>query len=187
MQTIGVIADTHIPDRAKTIPQAALDIFQNANVSTILHAGDISLLRVLDQLSEIAPVKAVRGNRDLLFGRGLPSSRMIEIEGVQIGISHGHGTLFEYLIDKAKYLLRGPGTFKILEERILKKFPGADIIIFGHSHTPLNRREKNGQILFNPGSPSFPNEFISNLLPSVGLIHLESGEAEAKIVYMGKN
>ena len=187
MQTIGVIADTHIPDRSRNLPQAALDIFENAKVSGILHAGDISIPKVLDQLSEIAPTQAVKGNRDLFFGGNLPSSRIINTDNVNIGMSHGHGTLSEYLIEKARFIFRGPGSFKIIEERMLRLFPIADVIIFGHSHAPLNRKEKNGQLLFNPGSPTFPNEFISNLLPSVGLIHIESGNITAEIVHMGKN
>ena len=186
MQTIGVIADTHIPDRTHNLPQAGLDIFRKANVSKILHAGDISVPKVIEQLTEIAPTYAVRGNRDLFFGKKLPSNRIIQIENVRIGMSHGHGTLPEYLIEKTKSILRGPGSFGIIEERMLRLFPESDIIIFGHSHAPLNRKQKNGQVLFNPGSPSFPNEFISNLLPSVGLIHIESGNIHSEIVYLEK-
>lgn len=145
MQTIGVIADTHIPDRTRFLPQKVLDIFQDAKVSRIMHAGDISLKRVLTQLEEVAPVHAVRGNRDLFLGKNIPRYQLLEIEQIRIGLSHGHGSWAEYLIDKARYLLRGPGSFKEVEDRVLRHFPQTKVILFGHTHTPVSRVLVNGQ------------------------------------------
>ncbi len=61
---LGVVADTHVPDKAKTLNPQVLAILRQAEVSAILHAGDISSPGVLTALGEIAPVYAVLGNRD---------------------------------------------------------------------------------------------------------------------------
>ena len=87
---IGVLADTHIPDRSRRLNPKIADIFRAAKVELILHAGDISIPRVLRKLEEIAPVHAVRGNRDLFWSANLPMHRVLEIEGNKIGMTHGN-------------------------------------------------------------------------------------------------
>ena len=57
---IGVLSDTHMPKRGARLPDAVLRHFED--VELILHAGDLSTLAVLDQLSAYAPVEAVQGN-----------------------------------------------------------------------------------------------------------------------------
>ena len=57
---IGLISDTHIPDRAKELPQNVLDAFND--VDMIIHAGDLTSLDVIEKLEETAPVMAVQGN-----------------------------------------------------------------------------------------------------------------------------
>ena len=64
MITLGVVADTHVPDRARQINPDLLRVLRQAQVQAILHAGDVCSQVVLDQLGQIAPVYAVRGNRD---------------------------------------------------------------------------------------------------------------------------
>ena len=64
MIRLGVISDTHIPDRARRLNERVIPVFREAGVSAILHAGDVSTPRVLKQLEEVAPVYATRGNRD---------------------------------------------------------------------------------------------------------------------------
>ncbi|MCB2209497.1 metallophosphoesterase family protein [bacterium] len=61
---IGVIADTHIPDRVRDFPTGLLQQFRNAEVDLIVHAGDVSSWRAIRTLEEIAPVTIVQGNRD---------------------------------------------------------------------------------------------------------------------------
>lgn len=184
MQTIGVIADTHIPDRAKSLPQQVLQLFKEAQVSAILHAGDICTPAVINTLQSIAPVYAVKGNRDVLFFNQLPSRLDIKFDNVKIGMSHSHGNLFDYLLDKLQYLIRGPGSFKVFEERVVRAFPEADVIIYGHSHAPRLQKIESGQTLFNPGSPQFPNILFSNLKPSVGLIDIDGSQFQARIVFL---
>jgi putative phosphoesterase len=81
--TLGVIADTHIPDRARSLDPQLLSIFDAAQVKAILHAGDVCVPRILDELGEIAPVHAVRGNRDLWALRQLPLSLEIRFRRSQ--------------------------------------------------------------------------------------------------------
>lgn len=70
--TVGVVADTHIPDKARWLHPALIPALQRAGVQTILHCGDISAPRVVAMLEQVAPVVAVRGNRDWAFARVLP-------------------------------------------------------------------------------------------------------------------
>ncbi len=75
---VGVVADTHVPDRAIDIHPALIPQLKAAGVQRILHAGDVCAPSVLEQLGEIGPVTAVRGNRDWLFGnRSLSMSATI--------------------------------------------------------------------------------------------------------------
>lgn len=82
---IGVISDTHIPKRAKRVPDAALRHVED--VELILHAGDLSSLAVLDQLEAYAPVVAVQGNVELpeVTAR-LPIKRELVVGGCAIGL-----------------------------------------------------------------------------------------------------
>ena len=72
MTTLGVISDTHIPDRTPQLNPRVLEVFQQARVTQILHAGDIMVQSVLDELATIAPVQAVCGNRDIWNLKHLP-------------------------------------------------------------------------------------------------------------------
>src|SRR5215470_12582980 len=80
----------------RAIPPAAFDAL--AGVDAILHAGDICVQRVLDALGELAPVYAVRGNRDLALR--LPLDRELTFDGVRLGLTHGHGGFSRYLGEK---------------------------------------------------------------------------------------
>jgi hypothetical protein len=129
---IGVISDTHIPSRAKSIPEAALDLF--ANVDLILHAGDLSTIAALDPLQTFAPVYTVYGNvesDDVMAA--LPAKREIEVGGCVIGMIH---TL---------------GQRKTYAATARSEFPEARVVVFGHSHIPLVE-ESAGLLLLNPGS-----------------------------------
>ena len=77
---IGLISDTHLPNRATEIPEKVFETFEN--VDLILHSGDICSFDVIDQLNKVAPTLAVRGNMDPFTEEELPSSRIIEKEGI---------------------------------------------------------------------------------------------------------
>jgi putative phosphoesterase len=158
---IGVIADTHIPERAKEIPQQVLEAFKQTDM--IIHAGDLADLSVLEKLKSLCKtVKAVSGNMDHNEVKArLPEKEIIEIANYRIGVMHGYGA---------------PANLIELLELAFKN-DKVDVVIFGHSHTALN--EKKGNILyFNPGSPT---DKIFSPYNSYGIIEINN-KIEAKII-----
>lgn len=178
----GVIADTHVPDRIDALHPDLEEVLRSAQVDVILHAGDISNPAVLRQLERIAPVIAVRGNRDWAFRKNLPWSQTIVLAGVRILLTHGQGDLGNYLVDKVWYLLDGyrPERYLHLIERNLED---ERVAIFGHTHRALVL-ERNGQLFFNPGSASFAVERDGQ--PSIGLLTIEDGSVQGRIVALPK-
>ena len=132
---IGVISDTHIPDRGAHIPTVVLDAFRQ--VDLIIHAGDLVSLGVIDELKSVcAKVVVVAGNMDQqAVKKKYPLKQVLEILGYRVGLMHGAGpavNLPELLKD-------------------VFKEDNCDLIIFGHSHKAMN--ERIGSVLFfNPGS-----------------------------------
>jgi len=175
MLTLGVLSDTHIPDRARRLHPGILPMFRDAGVSAILHAGDISVPGVLAQLAQVAPVYAVRGNRDIFWRHRLPLALNLNFNGLEIGLAHGHGGWRSYLVDRIYFMFNGYHHERLLP-RLLAGFPQANVIVFGHGHLPFNRWLDN-QLLFNPGSPHFPEK--TGLAPSVGFLHI-SAESEVR-------
>ena len=158
---IGVIADTHIPDRAKDIPKEILNDFKN--VDMIIHAGDLVELSVLDKLKNVcANIKAVYGNMDSYETRQkLPEKEIIKIQDYKIGVMHGYGAPNKLM--------------SLLYQRF--KDDNVDLIIFGHSHYGLN--EKKGDILyFNPGSPT---DKVISAYNSYGIIEIND-KIEARLI-----
>ncbi len=128
---VGVISDTHIP-HFKHLPEAIWQHF--ADVELIIHAGDLSVLSVLNELETIAPVVAVQGNIESDEVRlKLPIKREVVVGFCRIGIVHILGDSHN-----REYAAR-------------QEFPNARVVVFGHSHIPYNR-EHGGQLIFNPGS-----------------------------------
>ncbi len=148
---VGVISDTHVPRRAKVIPDWVFEAFEG--VDLILHAGDLTTLDVLDELARLAPVEAVAGNVDLMGGGGaaaLPRRRVVDVAGVRIGLIHGD---------------EGPG--RSTPERARLAFANATrAVVFGHSHQPFNELIE-GVLMFNPGSATDPRTAGE---PSVGIL-----------------
>lgn len=176
--TLGVVADTHIPDRSPGLHPVLLERFAAAQVSAILHAGDVSVPAVLSKLAEIAPVYAVRGNRDIFALRHLPTQLELTFGEVTIGLVHGHGSLRNYLWDRLRYHLVGlrEGVYRT---RALQSLTGNRVVIFGHTHLPVNQWV-NGHLLFNPGSTCCPH--LRSAQPSAGLLYISSdGEVVGEI------
>ena len=149
---IGVLSDTHIPGRAKKLPEELIREFQS--VDHIIHAGDVTSDSVLNELELIAPVTAVAGNVDpQTLQQELGMKKLITLGGFRIGIVHGHGT-YGKTADRA-FL-----TFK--DEAV-------DCIVFGHSHIPLCEYREN-LLLFNPGSPT---DRRRNKFYSFGILELD--------------
>ena len=134
---IGLISDTHIPDRAKEIPEKVFEAFRE--VDLIMHAGDLTSPKVIDDLEQIAPVMAIQGNMDRAKGIDLPAAKVIEAEGLKIGIVHGE----VYPRADTQQLV------------YLAKELDVDILVSGHSHQP-KIEQTDGVLLLNPGSPIVP-------------------------------
>lgn len=132
---LAVLADTHIPTKAKDLPSSAWRVVADADL--ILHAGDVCETSVLDDLSVFAPTRVVMGNCDPpeLRDWGAEDTVEIEVGGVRVAMIHDAG--------------RKEGR----AARLHRRFPTADVVVFGHSHLPAIERAE-GQLLVNPGSPT---------------------------------
>lgn len=130
-----VVSDTHAPRRWKACPPALLPELERADV--VLHAGDVCTPDVLDLLATHAPVHVVMGNNDVpeVAQWGAPETLEIELAGVRVGMIHDSGQK------------QGRTT------RLRRLFPAADLVVFGHSHLPLDETGDGLRIL-NPGSPT---------------------------------
>lgn len=147
---IAVVADTHVPDRTRQLEDAFLDALKAEKVDLILHAGDVCVNGVIETLSEIAPVAAVRGNRDFLLDNKIRLVHQFEQFGLRFVMIHGHMGYLTYWVDKLVTLIKGyDRDFYI--KRFDRKVPGAHVYIFGHTHHAENFW-KNGKLYFNPGS-----------------------------------
>jgi putative phosphoesterase len=177
--TVGVVADTHVPDRVKALHPGLLDALRAAGVHQIFHLGDVCTGRILDQLEQVAPLTAVRGNRDFLIARRLPLLVEMEIHGVSLAVMHAHGGLAPYLWDKALHFTVGYDLTRYM--RKLNRASGsAQVVLFGHTHNPVIARYE-GKLYFNPGSASFGP--FRHGPPSFGLLRFPgNGQIEAEIV-----
>ena len=135
MARLAVISDTHLPRGGRVLPAACLERLRGAD--GILHAGDLMELSVLAELDAIGPpVHAVRGNVDSAeLQARLPLTRIVQVEGARIAMVHDGG----------------PAQGRL--DRLRRRFPEADAVVFGHSHIPLHE-ERDGFAIFNPGSPT---------------------------------
>ena len=152
-----VIADTHIPRRARALPENLLPHLERAGL--ILHAGDLMDLALLDGLEGYAPTRIVRGNLDSPEA-GLPETLEFEFGGVPVAMIHDSGPK------------RGRWN------RMRRRFPEARVVVFGHSHIPW-LEDENGLMLLNPGSPTDRRRQPEH---TFALLWPENGEARARIV-----
>ena len=135
---IGLISDTHITEKRGKLSEQVLKCFKGLDL--ILHAGDISSQKVLDELNKIAPTIAVEGNNDRTRKIiDLKPSEIIEIDDLKILLIHG---------DK----LPSRNFEKYCEFAQNRK---ADVLISGHTHQPHCEKIEN-VLLINPGSPNKP-------------------------------
>ena len=137
--TIGVVSDTHIPDRVSEIPNELMMRLKEMEVELIFHAGDISIPSVITTLEGIAPVKAVRGNRDLFLLRNLPQELEMDLAGIPFILTHGHGGWINYFLDKFKYIYQGY-SFNRYHRLLANHYPNAHVIVYGHTHFAENRQ-----------------------------------------------
>jgi len=161
---VVVLADTHVNDIGM-LPDRLRSELKSADL--IIHAGDYTGERLLEQLRAAGDFRGVYGNMDPgAIKKELRAKELIEIEGFWIGVTHPP---------------EGGSPVGLLS-RVSAKFKGEDpepeVIIYGHSHEPQN--EKIGNILYlNPGSATgvFPARYSS-----FGILSIEKGVIRAEIV-----
>lgn len=131
-----LMADTHVPHRAKDLPEQLWDAVDDADV--VIHAGDWVCVELLDALlTRTDRLLGVVGNNDgpPLCAR-LPEIATAELDGVRVAVVHETGST------------RGR------EQRCAARFPETDVLVFGHSHIPWDTMAPTGLRLLNPGSPT---------------------------------
>jgi uncharacterized protein len=134
---LAVVADTHSEPHRKTAERIAAE-----QPHAILHAGDIGDLKVITQLSAIAPILAVRGNIDV-HAAELPDELTIDIRDG----AGADASLFKILL--LHIAVYGPKLRADAARRA--RIEGASVVICGHSHVPFIGRDQ-GLTVFNPGS-----------------------------------
>ena len=124
---LAIISDTHGRPHRR--------LFQELDgVEHILHAGDLGPLDLLVELEAVAPVTVVPGNTDGFDVRDrFPEVARVTLEGLQVVVTHGHQF--------------GTPTPPALADA----FPGAGLVVFGHTHRPVVER-KGSRWFINPGS-----------------------------------
>jgi putative phosphoesterase len=149
-----VLADTHAPRRWKTCPPAVAELLRGADV--ILHAGDVCTAGVLDELAQYAPVHAVLGNNDGpdVAAWGAPETLELTLDGLRVAMIHDSG----------------PAGGR--PARLARRFPDAELVVFGHSHIPMDVTG-SGVRIFNPGSPTDRRRQPHG---TVGVLDIEAGQ-----------
>ena len=160
MTRIGVLSDTHLNG-----PENLIDEIVETHLSAVdmfIHAGDMVWFSVLDSLYATGkPVHAVSGNMDPMEVKSrYPAKKIIEVEGIRIGIIHGWGS---------------PNSIR---QRIIGEFSDVGAIVYGHTHQPFCSFEA-GILFFNPGSPT-DSRFTKEC--SVGIIEVDSKNLRGEII-----
>jgi uncharacterized protein len=160
---VVVLSDTHAPRRWKSCPAAVAAQLRRADL--ILHAGDVCTAAVLDELAEYGPVRAVVGNNDGpdVAAWGAQPALELTVAGLRIAMIHDAGAAAGRLA------------------RMRRAFPAADLVVFGHSHIPLDQADGSLRI-FNPGSPTDRRRQPQGTL---GVLRIEDGRlTEARLVFL---
>jgi uncharacterized protein len=151
---IGVISDTH-----GLLRPEAIEVLRGSE--RIIHAGDVGSPEILEKLSRIAPVIAVRGNIDKgAWSRRLPETQVLDLGGVSIYVLH----------DLAQLDLK-------------PKAAGFSVVVSGHSHVP-KQETRDGVLYFNPGSAG-PRRF--QLPVGIGRLVVEAGRVSGELVQLSVN
>jgi uncharacterized protein len=157
---IAIVADTHLPRGRRSLPQRCARELRAAEL--ILHAGDLTSVSALAQLSALGPpVLAVHGNVDeAALVERLPAELEIEVDRCRLAMTHD----------------AGPARGRLA--RLRRRFPRADAVVFGHSHIPVLDAADGFQI-FNPGSPTDRRRQPRH---TMGLARMEGGAVAFELV-----
>jgi putative phosphoesterase len=159
---LAVLADTHIPRRARDLPPGAWRVVETADA--VLHAGDVVDPALLAALGRERPVWAVLGNNDLPLRGILPERLELDLDGVPVAMVHD----------------TGPAAGR--RARLRRWFPDARVVVFGHSHIPVVE-DDGALLLLNPGSPTDRRRMPTFTL---AVLTLEAGRPHAELVDLGQ-
>jgi len=161
---LGLLSDTHIPRAVPALPPGVFRLLQG--VDLILHAGDIYVSAVLDELEALAPVVAARGNGDagLEADPRVQPTHCLQADGLTIGLVHG--LAYPWVPIAATF------------------GRPVDVVVHGDTHVAAIERVE-GVLLVNPGSPTLPNNLVG-VPGTVALLEIEAGRASARILSLGE-
>ncbi|MFX1326830.1 MAG: metallophosphoesterase family protein [Promethearchaeota archaeon] len=166
---IGLIGDTHIHFPAFEVLHQIIDDFKEKEIDYLVHVGDFTSHKVYEEFRKIfgtEKVIGITGNMDdSKISKELPEKIELNLYGHKILITHGAG---------------GPTT---IIKYLNKKFDLSpyDIIIFGHTHHPYNKKEKDGKFYINPGTPT--DKRFTNV-NSYGYLKISQEKVEPQIIYL---
>ncbi|MDF0590765.1 metallophosphoesterase [Candidatus Methanocrinis natronophilus] len=161
MKRIVAVSDTHL-QAGSMVPRGVADLAKGADL--LLHAGDFVTLQVYDAFCDLGPLVAVCGNSDSPEVKAiLPKRRVIEVEGVKIGIVH-----------QASHFADTTGAAFLAREM------DVDALVFGHLHRPVV--EQGPRLLISPGSPTEPRLSA----PSAAEIEVDGVEIRGRILPLGR-
>ncbi|HVA80360.1 MAG TPA: metallophosphoesterase family protein [Candidatus Binataceae bacterium] len=165
---IGLISDTHIPEACEHLPARVFEVFRG--VDLVMHAGDVYVNRVLDELAQIAPVIAALGNGDegldghrfkLAPDARVREAHLVELEGVRIGLVHAVPTPDET-------------SDEVFARAIERNFGGpVDVIVQGHSHIE-GIVHYGSTLVVNPGSATLPRNLVG-IPGTVAILEISGG------------
>jgi putative phosphoesterase len=169
---IGIMSDTHIPHRTIKIPEIIISDFKKRKVDYVFHLGDFTSFESYKQLIDTfgkEKLIAVRGNMDFDSNlKNLPDKIEIELFGHKILMLHGMG---------------GPN---MIIRRLIKKLDllnsDYDIIIFGHTHRPVNEKH-NGILFLNPGTTT-PVDNKFTVISSYAFLRISANKVDFEVKYL---
>jgi putative phosphoesterase len=168
---VGLLSDTHVPEAAKELPMAELRAAFKG-VDLIMHGGDIYYRSVLEDLAQIAPVIAARGDDD--FGSTLADERVkdkhvLHLDGHCIWLIHERPSMFNP---------PPPPHRRAFEFRSIEV---PEVVVFGHQHKTIVE-SYDGMLLVSPGSPTFLH--YRQGLGTVGILNINDGKVDVNIIHL---
>jgi hypothetical protein len=148
---LGVVADSHVGEYLDELPAGALEAL--AGCDLVLHAGDLSVPSVLDDLEAVAPVVAVRGDHDRLGGLELPETAIVVAGGLRIGLTHGrrHRLVDSSVITASVLAGRNLRYRAGLHAALARRVGPVDCLVYGHWHEPVVV-SRGSTLFFSPGA-----------------------------------
>lgn len=173
---LGLVADTHLPERIDRLPPELFSVLRGVDV--VIHAGDVSALCVLDELSSIAPVLGVCGNDESAeTAHALPAQLLVTLASQRVLITHGN------YLDRDEELasrLDDHWDSKLAYRAELGHRAGASVVVFGHIHVPLVAHYQD-VLLINPGAIAAASGATRQRRRTVALLYVRDDGALAPV------